>query len=162
MTARTQADDAASKSGEDDDRLAGLAALLSRAAPGHERLAPVERWTPPECGAIDMRIDANGGWHYMGSPIGREALVRLFSTVLMREGDRYLLVTPAEKLEIAVDDVPFLGVEMHVSGTGAGQRIVLRTNLGDVVEAGPEHRLRAARGEPSCPMSTCGVGWTPG
>jgi hypothetical protein len=121
--------------------IGGLAALIGRAAPDGRR-PPVERWNPPFCGDIDMAIDRDGGWHYMGSPIGREKLVRLFSTVLKREGDAYFLVTPVEKVGIRVADVPFLAVEMHVDGAGPGRRITFRTNVGDVVEAGAENPLR--------------------
>jgi hypothetical protein len=119
-----------------------LAALIARAG-AHGRTPPVERWDPPFCGDIDMKISADGVWHYAGSPIGREPLVRLFSTVLRRDADgRYLLVTPVEKLGITVEDVPFLAVEMHAEGDGDTARLVFRTNVGDVVTAGPERPLR--------------------
>lgn len=119
--------------------LAALAAQAGRRAP--ER--PVERWNPPHCGAIDMRIASDGTWFYRGSPIGREALVRLFASVLRREPDgEYVLVTPVEKLGIQVDDAPFLAVEMEVEGEGANQALTLRTNVGDLVTAGPDHPLR--------------------
>lgn len=120
---------------------AGLAALISRASADGRR-PPVERWNPPDCGDIDMAIDRDGRWHYMGSPIGREPLVRLFASVLKREGERYVLVTPVEKVGIRVADVPFLAVEMHAGTGDAGRSLVFRTNVGDVVEAGPDHRLR--------------------
>lgn len=123
-----------------------LAALISRAA-ANGRIPPVERWNPPFCGDIDMAIDRDGRWHYLGSPIGREALVRLFAGVLKREDDRYFLVTPVEKVGIRVADVPFLAVEMHASGDGADRRITFRTNVGDVVEADANHRLRFALGD---------------
>jgi hypothetical protein len=123
-----------------------LAALVARAAGGRSK-PPVERWSPPFCGDIDMAIDRDGRWFYMGTPIGRDALVRLFASVLKREGDRYFLVTPVEKVGISVADVPFLAVEMHASGEGAGRRITFRTNVGDVVDAGPDHRLRFALAE---------------
>ena len=79
---------------------------------------PVERWNPPFCGEIDMRIAADGTWYYMGTPIGRPALVKLFSTVLRKDPDRYVLVTPVERVGIAVEDAPFLAVEMAVDGDG--------------------------------------------
>lgn len=123
--------------------MAGLAALISRAAPDGRR-PPVERWSPPFCGDIDMEIDRDGRWHYMGSPIGREALVRLFASVLRRDDGRYYLVTPVEKVGIRVADVPFLAVEMHVAGEGAERRMTVRTNVGDLMEAGPGHALRFA------------------
>jgi hypothetical protein len=130
--------------GEDRSRQADggpLEALIARAAAGRG-LPPVERWSPPFCGDIDMAIDRDGRWHYMGTPIGREALVRLFSGVLVREQDAYFLVTPVEKVGIRVADVPFLAVEMHAEGEGAARRITFRTNVGDLVEAGPGHRIR--------------------
>jgi hypothetical protein len=121
---------------------AGLQALMSRAG-AHRGLPPVERWEPPFCGDIDMRIAADGTWYYMGSPIGRQPLVRLFSTVLRRDEDgRTYLVTPVEKCGITVEDSPFVGVEMHAEGAGPDRRLTIRTNVGDVVEAGPAHPLR--------------------
>ncbi len=128
---------------ENAGSLAHLQAMIDRAAPGEGRLPPVERWNPPFCGDVDIRIDGEGRWFHLGTPIGREALVRLFSTVLRREADgHHYLVTPVEKLRIAVDDVPFLAVEMHAEGTGAGRRLTFRTNLGDLAVAGPDHALR--------------------
>lgn len=119
--------------------LAALAAQAGRRAP--ER--PVESWNPPHCGPIDMRVASDGTWFYRGSPIGREALVRLFASVLRREPDgEYVLVTPVEKLGIQVDDAPFLAVEMEVEGEGTNQALTLRTNVGDLVTAGPDHPLR--------------------
>jgi hypothetical protein len=122
---------------------AGLTALLARAGAGNGRKPPVERWNPPFCGDLDMRIAVDGTWHYMGSPIGREALVRLFASVLRRDEDgAHYLVTPVEKVRIRVDDAPFLAVELHAEGESAAQRLTLRTSVGDVVTAGPEHPLR--------------------
>ena len=122
----------------------GLAQLVAEAGQQAEA-RPVERWDPPWCGDIDMRIAADGSWHYRGSPIGREALVRLFASILRREPDgRHVLVTPVEKVGIAVDDAPFLAVELFSEGEGRGQRLTFRTNVGDIVAAGPEHPLRFA------------------
>ena len=124
---------------------AGLAALISRASAetGGRGLPPVERWNPPFCGDIDMEIRADGTWFYMGTPIGRAPLVRLFSTVLRKDEDgRTYLVTPVERVGIRVVDAPFLAVEMNASGEGAAQTLTFRTNVGDVIEAGPEHSLR--------------------
>lgn len=124
---------------------AGLEALIARAAPRDGRMPPVERWNPDFCGDIDMEIRADGTWYYLGTPIGRKPLVRLFSTVLRRDEDgRTYLVTPVEKLGIRVEDAPFVAVEMDVTGKGATQTMTFRTNVGDVVEAGPEHPLRFA------------------
>ncbi len=126
---------------------AGLAALISRAAgdagEGRRGLPPVERWNPPFCGDIDMEIRADGTWFYMGTPIGRAPLVRLFSTVLRKDEDgRTYLVTPVEKVGIRVADAPFVAVEMSVATGAGGQVLTFRTNTGDVVEAGPDHPIR--------------------
>jgi hypothetical protein len=103
----------------------------------------VERWNPPYCGEIDMRIAADGTWFYRGSPIGREALVRLFASILRREpGGGHVLVTPVERVGIVVEDAPFLAVEMAVEGEGPSRTLTFRTNVGDIVAAGPEHPLR--------------------
>lgn len=121
---------------------AGLAALLAEAG-NAAGARPVERWDPPDCGDIDIRIAADGTWFYRGTPIGREALVRLFASVLRREPDgRHVLVTPVEKLGIVVDDAPFLAVEMESEGAGEERRLFFRTNVGDVVPAGHDHPLR--------------------
>ena len=103
---------------------------------------PVERWNPPFCGDLDMRIAADGTWYYLKTPIGRPALVKLFASVLKREGDKYFLVTPVEKCGIAVDDAPFLAVELRVEAGAAGPELNFRTNVDDWVACGPDHRLR--------------------
>ena len=92
------------------DAIAGAARAAARSGP-----APVELWNPPFCGDLDMRIAADGTWFYLGTPIGRPALVKLFASILKREGDRYFLVTPVEKCGIAVDDAPFLAVELDAA-----------------------------------------------
>ena len=108
-----------------------------------QRLPPVESWHPTHCGDSDMRIAADGTWFHDGSPIGRAELVRLFSTILRREPDgSFVLVTPGEKLDIAVEDAPFVAVEALVEGEGEAARIAFRLNTGDHVIAGPDHRLR--------------------
>lgn len=123
-----------------------LAALIARAAGDTNAkggLPPVDRWHPPFCGDLDMEIRSDGTWFYMGTPIGRQPLVRLFSTVLRKDDDgRTYLVTPVEKVGIRVQDAPFLAVEMAVTGHGAEQVLTFRTNVGDVVEAGPDHPMR--------------------
>jgi uncharacterized protein len=125
----------------DGQGLAGLEALLKEQA--GDRLPPVERWNPPYCGDIGMRIRNDGVWFYQGSPIGRKPLVKLFSRVLRKDDDgRHYLVTPVEKVDVAVDDAPFLAVEMEVSGTGEDQVLTFRTNVDDVVRCGPDHALR--------------------
>lgn len=121
----------------------GLEALMARAKYAGTGLPPVDKWNPPFCGDIDMRIASDGLWYYMGTPIGREALVRLFSTVLRKDEDgKTYLVTPVEKVGIAVDDAPFLAVEMNAHNVEGRQVLTFRTNVGDVIEAGPDHRLR--------------------
>jgi hypothetical protein len=121
--------------------LSGLEALLKEQA--GDRLPPVERWNPPYCGDIGMAIRRDGMWTYQNSPIGRKPLVRLFSRVLRRDDDgRFYLVTPVEKVDVAVEDAPFLAVEMDVSGSGREQTLVFRTNVDDVAACGPEHPLR--------------------
>jgi uncharacterized protein len=107
---------------------------------------PVERWNPAYCGEIDMRIAADGTWHYMGTPINRPALVKLFSTVLRKDPERYVLVTPVERVGIVVEDAPFLAVEMAVEGEREGRQIAFRTNVDDLVQVGPDHPLRFEQG----------------
>jgi uncharacterized protein len=120
--------------------IAGLEALLKEQA--SHTPAPVERWNPPYCGDIGMAIRADGVWMYQGSPIGRMALVKLFARVLRRDADgRHYLVTPAEKVDVAVADAPFLAVEMAVEGSGEAQTLTFRTNVDDLVSVGPEHPL---------------------
>lgn len=122
---------------------AGLQALIGRSARAGKGPAPVDRWNPDFCGDIDMEIRRDGTWFYMGTPIGRAPLVQLFSTVLRKDVDgKTYLVTPVERVGIRVVDAPFIAVEMTASGSGAGQVLTFRTNVGDVVEAGPEHPLR--------------------
>lgn len=118
----------------------GLEAIAA-ALPKQKGLPPVERWNPPFCGDIDMRIAADGTWFYQKTPIGRLALVKLFASVLKKEGDKYFLVTPVEKVGITVEDVPFLAAEMTVAQDG-GQSLTFRTNVDDVAAAGPGHALR--------------------
>ncbi|MCO6185430.1 DUF1285 domain-containing protein [Rhizobium sp. L1K21] len=122
---------------------AGLAAMISRAAKSGRGLPPVDKWEPPFCGDLDMEIRADGTWFYLGTPIGREALVRLFSTVLRKDEDgKTYLVTPVEKVGIKVEDAPFLAVEMRRTERDGQPLLTFRTNVGDLVEAGPEHELR--------------------
>ena len=114
---------------------------------------PVHLWNPPFCGDLDMRIARDGTWFYLGTPIGRPALVRLFASILKREGERYYLVTPVEKVGITVDDAPFVAVDFTAQGEGRAQRLTFETHVGDRVTAGPEHPIRVTRdpatGEPA-------------
>lgn len=105
-------------------------------------LPPVHLWNPPFCGDLDMRIAADGTWFYLGTPIGRPALVKLFSTVLKREDGKYFLVTPVEKVGIRVDDAPFLAVEMEQEGEDTARRLRFRTNVDEWVPCDGAHPLR--------------------
>jgi uncharacterized protein len=120
----------------------GLEAITGALARAAKEPPPVELWNPPFCGDLDMRIAADGTWFYLKTPIGRPALVKLFASVLKREGDSYFLVTPVEKCGIRVDDAPFLAVELKVESSAAGRVLSFRTNVDDWVACGPQHQLR--------------------
>ncbi len=120
----------------------GLEALTAGLPRENKGPPPVERWNPPFCGDIDMRIAADGTWFYQKTPIGRAPLVKLFASVLKREGDRHFLVTPVEKVGIVVEDAPFLAVEMKATSRDDGRILEFRTNVDDWVTAGPAHALR--------------------
>lgn len=130
----------------------GIAAAATAAKKG-KGLPPVHLWNPPFCGDLDMRIARDGTWFYLGTPIGRFELVRLFSSILKREGDKYFLVTPVEKVGITVDDAPFVAVDFEASGAGEDQVLTFTTHVGDSAVAGPDHPIRVVRepetGEPS-------------
>ncbi|MCX7558083.1 DUF1285 domain-containing protein [Sulfitobacter sp. F26204] len=116
-------------------------------------LPPLEKWNPPFSGDLDMHIKRDGTWFYQGTPIGRPALVRLFSTILWREDDKYFLVTPVEKVGIKVEDVPFVAVDFDTEGEGEAQKLTFVTNVGDRAMAGVANPIRVERdpdnGEPS-------------
>jgi len=126
--------------------LEGIAGALKTAA--RKGPPPVHLWNPPDCGDIDIRIAADGTWFYQKTPIGRPALVRLFASVLRRDGDRYVLVTPVEKCGITVDEAPFLAVELVLdaadspSSRAGGRVLRFRTNVDDWVTCGPDNPLR--------------------
>lgn len=128
-------------------------AASARAAKKGKGPPPVHLWNPPFCGDLDMRIARDGTWFYLGTPIGRPGLVRLFSSILKKEDGRYFLVTPVEKVGITVDDAPFVAVDFEASGEGRDQVLTFTTHVDDVVAAGPEHPIRVVRdpetGEPS-------------
>jgi hypothetical protein len=130
------------------DTLAAAAKAASKKGP-----PPVHLWNPPFCGDIDMRIARDGTWFYLGTPIGRAPLVKLFSTILKREGDDYFLVTPVEKVGIKVDDAPLLAIDFDAEGTGQDQTLTFWTKTEDQATLGPNHPLRVERdpetGEPS-------------
>jgi len=116
-------------------------------------LPPVHLWNPDFCGDIDLRIARDGTWYYLGTPITRKPMVRLFSTILRRDEDRWCLVTPVEKVGIQVEDAPFVAVLMEVEGEGEQQHLHFTDNVGNHFSAGPEHPLRVATddvtGEPA-------------
>lgn len=118
----------------------GLAAAAQ--AVSAKGLPPVHLWNPPYCGEIDIRIARDGTWWHEGTPINRARLVKLFSTILRRDGDQYVLVTPVEKVGIVVEDVPFIAVDFTLTGSGAAQSLTFSTNVGDQVTAGPDTPLR--------------------
>ncbi|WP_118133199.1 DUF1285 domain-containing protein [Oceanicella sp. SM1341] len=121
----------------------GLAETVRAAA--RKGPPPVHLWDPPWCGDLDIRIARDGTWFYLGTPIGREALVRLFASVLKLENHRYYLVTPVEKIGITVEDAPFVAVDFRIEGAGHHQRITFTTNVGDETVAGPENPIRVER-----------------
>ena len=129
----------------------GLVASVKAAA--KKGPPPVHLWNPPFCGDLDMRIARDGTWFYLGTPIDRAPLVKLFSSILKLEEGRYYLVTPVEKVGIKVDDAPLLAVDFEVTGEGAAQEIRFFTNTEDEVVASAENPLRIVRdpetGEPS-------------
>jgi hypothetical protein len=134
------------KQGQTADRsLDGLTSAARDAATSAKTgkgLPPVHLWNPPFCGDLDMRIARDGTWFYQGTPIGRPALVRLFSTILKREDGKHFLVTPVEKVGIQVEDAPFLAVEMRKEQQNNGRLLQFRTNVDDWVPCDTAHRLR--------------------
>ncbi|GEQ97219.1 hypothetical protein JCM17844_08560 [Iodidimonas gelatinilytica] len=137
----TKADLAAGK------RLNALFAQLSK-----QKYPPVHLWNPDLCGEIDMRIARDGTWYYMGTPIKRPEMVRLFSGVLRHDDDGYYLVTPVEKLKIIVDDAPFLATSMEVEGKGEDQVLSFKTHVGDLVVADEDHPIWLGQDERGDPL----------
>ncbi|MEL7462936.1 MAG: DUF1285 domain-containing protein [Pseudomonadota bacterium] len=130
-----------------DDLAATIKTVAKKGPP------PVHLWNPPFCGDLDIRIARNGLWYYLGTPIGRMPLVKLFASVLKKEDDKYFLVTPVEKIGITVDDAPFVAVDFDATGAGEDQVLTFETNVEDEAIAGPDHPIRVERdpetGEPS-------------
>ena len=137
-----------SAGGPTAEGLAKAARAARKAGP-----APVHLWDPPFCGDLDMRIARDGTWFYLGTPIGRPELVRLFSSIIRKDGDSYYLVTPVEKVGITVDDAPFVAVDFEATGKGPEQVLDFVTHVGDHAIAGPDHPIRVSRdpdtGEPA-------------
>jgi len=127
--------------------VASIQATKSRGLP------PVDKWNPPFCGDLAMRIARDGTWFYEGSPIGRPGLVKLFSSILKREEGKYFLVTPVEKVGITVDDAPFVAIDFDAAGEGQDQVLTFVTHVDDIAKAGPDHEIDVRRdpetGEPS-------------
>jgi len=154
MITKSESGAAGSSAGLTDPGAAdSIAKVVSKATRGKKGPPPVHLWNPPYCGDLDIRIARNGQWWYLGTPIGRIELVKLFASVLKLEDGRHYLVTPVEKIGITVDDAPFVAVDFRVEGEGAAQVLVFETNVGDETAAGPEKLIRVARdpetGEPS-------------
>ncbi len=130
-----------------------FAKAAKAAKKGKRGPAPVHLWDPPYCGELDIRIRRDGSWWYLGTPIGRPELVRLFASILKLEDGRHYLVNPVEKVGITVDDAPFVAVDFRVESPGPDQALVFETNVGDETVAGPENPIRVVRdpetGEPS-------------
>ncbi|MGE3644304.1 MAG: DUF1285 domain-containing protein [Beijerinckiaceae bacterium] len=132
-----------SRNNDPADAKSGLDSIVraARDAAG-KQLPPVHLWNPPHCGDIGMRIAADGTWFYRNSPIGRMALVKLFATILRKDPDGHVLVTPVEKVSVEVEDAPFVAVEMQREGDGGSQTLHFRTNVDDWAPAGPDHPMR--------------------
>lgn len=124
------------------DTVSQLFSQLAMSEQQKSGLPPVEQWDPPFCGDIDLVIRKDGSWHYMGSPIGRERMVRLFASVLRREGEQYFLVTPVEKVGIQVEDVPFIATSLASIERDGRQGLAFTTSVGDTVILDAEHPLR--------------------
>jgi uncharacterized protein len=118
--------------------LAEIAELVAQ-----RKLPPVKQWNPEKSGDSEMRIAADGRWYHQGGEITRPAMVRAFSTLLRRDGDSYWLVTPQEKLSIAVEDAPLIAVEVQSEGGQANRNLAFRLNSDDLVIAGPDHAIEA-------------------
>ena len=146
MEASEMTDTAQSQSGPNAEGIASAARKAAKKGP-----PPVHLWNPPFCGDLDMRIAADGTWFYLGTPIGRKPLVKLFSSILKREGDNYFLVTPVEKVGITVDDAPFVAVDFEREREGAAQRLTFLTHVDDRVTADAEHPIRVERAEDGTP-----------
>jgi hypothetical protein len=133
---------------ENTDSIVQAATKASKKGP-----PPVHLWNPPFCGDLDMRIARDGTWFYLGTPIGRAPLVKLFSSIIRKDGDDYFLVTPVEKVGIIVDDAPFVAIDFDVENAGNDQVVTFHTHVGDVAIASDQNPIRVERdpdtGEPS-------------
>ncbi|OWU86291.1 proteophosphoglycan precursor [Oceanicola sp. 22II-s10i] len=139
--------------GQIDVKPSALSIAASIRAAEGRGLPPVDKWSPDLSGDMDLHIARDGTWFHEGTAFTRPELVRLFSTILRRDGDEFFLVTPVEKWRISVEDAPFLAVDVEVEGEGRDQSLTFLTNVGDKVTAGPDHPIRVAQddetGEPA-------------
>ncbi|WP_395666042.1 DUF1285 domain-containing protein [Methylocella sp.] len=140
-----QQDDALARLQQEAGALSGEGAAAPPARPRPP--PPVESWNPPYCGDVGFAISRDGRWSYGGSPITRPALARLFSTILRKDPDRYLLVTPAESVLVTVEDAPFFAGEMRVLDEDGGRTLEFTTTMGDRVKAGPDRPIRFETGD---------------
>ena len=132
-----------------------LKGLGEARGPTKRGLPPVHLWNPPDCGDIDMRIAADGTWFYCGSPIGRLPLIQLFSSILRKDEERYVLVTPVEKVGIKVDDAPFLAVELSTLGEGDRLSLSFRSNVEDAVTVSKRASLAIRTRRGGGPQALC-------
>jgi hypothetical protein len=153
MMTRKNSGQTKSESPSDPGAADSLAKAVAQASKGKKGPAPVHLWNPPYCGDLDIRIGRDGMWWYLGTPIGRLEMVKLFASVLKLEDGKYFLVTPVEKIGIRVDDAPFVAVDFTVEGEGEAVVLMFETNVGDFTAAGPDNPIRVVRdpatGEPS-------------
>lgn len=127
--------------------LEGLqAAVRDASTSGRKGPAPVHLWNPPYCGEIGMKIARDGTWFYQGSPIGRPAMVKLFASILRKDPERFVLVTPVEMVGIEVEDAPFLAVEMRADDDAGHARLIFRTNVDDEIICDATHPVRFEKG----------------
>lgn len=129
----------------DLDILAGAVRAAGEGPGAARAFPPVHLWNPPFCGDIGMKIARDGTWFYQGSPIGRMQMVKLFASILRKDPDRHVLVTPVEMVLVEVEDAPFLAVEMRKEEGAGGPQLVFRTNLDDETRAGPAFPIRFER-----------------
>ncbi len=129
--------------GQTDVKTSATSLLTAARNEGKRGKPPVHLWNPPYCGEIDIVIRRDGTWFHEGTPIGRPGLVQLFASILKREGDRYFLVTPVEKVGLQVEDAPFVAIDFEV----AGGVITFTTNVDDTVVAGPDNPIRVEMSE---------------
>jgi len=123
------------------NRLPDFAAEIRVLVGEGKTLPPVNDWHPERVGEIDIRIAKDGVWFYQGDEMERQSIVKLFSGILRKDGQDYFLVTPVEKMKIAVDDAPFVVCMMDVEGEGEGQNIYFSTNVGDAFLLSSMHSL---------------------